>query len=496
MKLSARLVAMALPLTMLLFIAFPRISGSILGVPWSRQSRSGFSSVMRMGDVSRLVVTDTPVFSVSFQSPLPEAGQRYWRGIVFQSFDGDTWQPARHQTVRREAIQGKALVRYRVILEPHGYRNLFVLDLPQSATPVARIMDDHTLIAPHPVLQRLTYDATSIVDYRRAGSEYSADRYLQLPPNRNGQTVALGRRLARTHVDPADRVEAGMNIFKNQGFSYTLRPDRLGRDAVDDFLFVSRKGFCEHFASAFTVLMRSAGVPTRMVAGYQGGRWNTWGDFLTVRQADAHVWCEVWLRGQGWVRVDPTFEVAPDRIEAGIDHVLGSLPWLANTGRDHLLSRWIERARLAWEVVNIRWNMWFMGFSAEDQAVLLKNLWHRGQWLLLAVGACVAVVILSRLHRRQRSRQPMTTEQKALIIYNHFLKKLSRVGLVKPSYQGAWHHCQTVARQHPALEREIGAIVGLYLALRYGRKPDDDRLKVLRRLVRRFHPRKLVKREQ
>ena len=145
---------------------------------------------------------------------------------------------------------------------------------------------------------------------------------------------------------PETVVAAALAFFKENGFLYTLRPDRLGIHAVDDFLFASRKGFCEHFATAFTVLMRAAGVPTRIVGGYQGGRWNALGDFLTVRQSDAHVWCEVWQGGQGWVRVDPTFAVAPDRIDAGIERALAgeALLWFLGRSRGDLLSR-LDRNR-------------------------------------------------------------------------------------------------------------------------------------------------------
>ncbi len=488
MKFSARMVITAIPLMTILFLIFPRSSGNYLGVPWIRQGRTGFSSAIRMGDVSRLVVMDAPAFSVTFDTAPPEPGRRYWRGIVFQDFDGETWTPVRHQSIRRGTIHGETVIRYEVILEPHGHRNLFALDLPIRAEPKATIMDDHTLRAKQTIQQRLVYTAMSILDYRPDGTDPPGQPYLQLPPDRNPRTAALGRQLSRIHAKPEARVHAGLKFFRHQGFTYTLRPDRLGRDAVDDFLFVSRNGFCEHFAGAFTVLMRSAGVPARMVGGYQGGRWNRWGDFLTVRQADAHVWCEVWLGGQGWVRVDPTAEVAPERIDGGIDGLVDGLPGASDRVRDHLLSRWIEHARLTWEAVNIHWNMWFMGFSAADQIALLKTMtrwWSGVRWGLVPLGLMIAVFYLLRRQRRAKSA---TIEDQALIAYHRFLKKMSRIGSVKPPWHGAWDFSQTVIRRHPALEAEVCDIVARYLALRYGREQTDDALKTLQRRVRRFHP--------
>ena len=326
-RLSARLVMVAVPLMALLFLLFPRLSGSFWGSPWSRHNRSGFSSLMRIGDVSRLALVDEPAFAVTFDSAVPDSEQLYWRGIVFQGFDGRTWQPIRNPKARKDSIAGEDLARYTVVLEPHGFRNLFVLDLPMTANPVATIMQDHTLVTRRPIRQRFHYGAASYLNYRKAPSDSPEPAALALPPERNPRAVAQGRQWARERATPQGVVEAALAYFRENDFVYTLQPDRLGKDAIDDFLFSSRNGFCEHFAAAFTVLMRAAGVPTRLVGGYQGGRWNAMGAFLTVRQSDAHVWCEVWMDGQGWVRVDPTFAVAPERIEAGIENALADA-WL------------------------------------------------------------------------------------------------------------------------------------------------------------------------
>ena len=487
-RLSARLVLWAVPLTMLFFFLFPRLPGSFIGAPWSRQSTSGFTNVMRMGDVSQIAVTNTPVFSVFFNASPPSPAQRYWRGIVFQSFDGQAWTPISHPSIRQRIVSGENFVRYKVILEPHGHRNLFALDLPVSVTTMATPMQDHTLMARYPIRKQLTYDATSVLDYRQGLDEHPEKICLQLPPNSNPRTLALGRQLADTHADPRAVVSAGLDFLKNNGFAYSLRPERLGKNAVDDFLFVTRNGFCEHFASAFTVLMRSAGIPARMVGGYQGGRWNALGHFLTVRQADAHVWCEVWLKEDGWVRVDPTVEVAPHRIDQGIDGFFDGLPWLANSDRSSVLRRWVDYLRQSWETINIRWDMWIMGFSAEDQAALFKNMWLRGKWLLLSgavIGLMAAVFLAGQWQRR---RQPKTIASKARVVFNRFLRKMSRVGLEKPPYQGAWAYSRSVIRRYPRMEKEIDDIVGHYLALRYGREPDEENLKALRVLVRRFRP--------
>ena len=498
LRLAARLILVAIPLMALLFLLFPRISGSFWGSPWSRQGRSGFSSSMRIGDVSRLVLNDEPAFSVTFDSPVPDADQRYWRGIVFQRFDGAGWYPANLQTARRSSVGGSDLSRYTVILEPHGQRYLFVLDLPVTANPVATIMDDHTLVARRPIWQRFHYGAASFLDYLQDSGGQPADAYLQLPADRNPQTAALGNQWARTLAEPETVVSAALAFFRDNGFQYTLRPDRLGLDAVDDFLFASRKGFCEHFATAFAVLMRSAGVPARLVGGYQGGRWNDLGGFLTVRQSDAHVWCEVWLAGQGWVRVDPTFAVAPDRIDAGIERALAGeeLLWFLGRNRGDLLARLIESLLQTWEAVNTRWNMWFMGFSAEDQMALLKRIGisagRTSGWLMVMVLPPLFIVgaILLGSMRRKEDRRPL--EDNVLKIYGRFLDKMARAGIPKPLHQGPLDYGRLVMDRHPALERDVDAIIGCYIGLRYGREYDLDALKAFRLRVRRFNPRQAM----
>ena len=502
MRLAAGLVMGAVPLMVLLFLFFPRLSGSFWGSPWAGHSRSGFSDTMRIGDVSRLVLVDEPAFSVSFDSPLPDADQRYWRGIVFQRFDGVTWHPDRQPLPRREAVGGDALSRYTVMLEPHGHRHLFALDLPATANPVATFRDDHPLVARRPVRRRFRYGPASFLDYTQNSSDPPGGAALQLLANRNPRAIALGGRLARDHGAPEAVVAAALDFFRKNGFAYTLQPGRLGIDAVDAFLFAGRKGFCEHFASAFTVLMRAAGVPTRMVGGYQGGTWNALGNFLTIRHSDAHVWCEVWLAGRGWVRVDPTVAVAPERIDAGIGGALGAegLLGFLNRNRGNRLTRWTEVLRQTWEAVNIRWNMWFMGFSAEDQIALLKalglSMGRRGGWLPVMVlpSSFLALVILVVRMRRQSSRREPADE--AWRLYGRFLEKMARIGMPKAPHQGPADYVRLVAARCPALKREVADITGCYIGLRYGRGNQGHSLKVFRQHVRRFRPEKRIGRGQ
>jgi transglutaminase-like putative cysteine protease len=498
MRLSARLMVTAIPLMAVLFLLFPRLSGSYWGSPWSRHNRSGFSSTMRIGDVSQLVLVDEPAFSVSFDTTIPRADQRYWRGIVFQRFDGRAWHPDRNQAIRRNNLSGDTLSRYTVVLEPHGHRHLFVLDLPVAVNPVATIMQDHTLVARRPIRQRFHYGAASFLSYHSSGNDTPGDDFLQLPTNRNPRALALGKQWRRELNSPERRVARALNFFRQKEFVYTLQPDRLGVDSIDDFLFVSRSGFCEHYAAAFAVLMRAAGVPCRIVGGYQGGKWNAVGEFLSVRHSDAHAWCEVRLAGRGWVRVDPTAVVAPERIESGIEGALSGqwLPEFLSRSRDAWLANWAGQIQLTWEAVNTRWNMWFMGFAIEDQLALFKHLGlsagRRAGWVLLALTPpvfVIVVVLIGRL-RARTSKQPPADE--SLIVWDRFLKKMMRIGIVKASHQGPLDFARSAADQYPALEQEVAEIVGRYIGLRYGQNNGNRDLDTFRHSVRRFKPHRLL----
>jgi transglutaminase-like putative cysteine protease len=500
MRLAARLVFMALPLMVLLFLLFPRFSSSFLGAPWVKRSYTGFSNTIRIGDISQLVVVDSPAFSVAFNTLLPATEQLYWRGIVFQYFDGKTWRPARNQSIRKNRINGEKMSHYQIILEPHGQRHLFALDLPQKIHSMASIMQDHTVLARWPVRQRFSYNATSILNYRQNAADVSPERYLQLPLNRNPKTITLAKQWNRLYTIPEVIVNTALTYFNSNDFVYSLQPDRMGKDAVDDFIFTFRKGFCEHFATAFAVLMRAAGIPTRIVGGYQGGKWNAVGKFLTVRQSDAHVWCEVWLAEKGWVRVDPTFAVAPNRIDTGLEAALGekNLPDFLIGDNNNLLIRLGQTVKQTLEAVNMRWNMWFMGFSMEDQLALLKQLGvsigRKGVWLVFIILlplSIAATILLNRIIGQKTAKQP--SEDKALKIYNRFLNKLAKIGLPKMPHQGPLDYAQSVITLHPQLQSDISEITDCYIKLRYGNATGKNILKTLQFKVKGFKPQQTVK---
>jgi transglutaminase-like putative cysteine protease len=310
---------------------------------------------------------------------------------------------------------------------------------------------------------------------------------LALPKEINPRTRALASEWASR--PPEKIAAAALAMFRNEDFYYTLRPSLLGANAMDEFLFDSRRGFCEHYASAFVFLMRAAGVPARVVAGYQGGELNPVDGYLVVRQSDAHAWAEIWLAGQGWVRFDPTAAVAPSRIEQGIDAALPAgepLPMIVRLDSD-----WLRQLRNRWEAANNTWNQWVLGYNPQRQREVLSRLgWRDPDWrgmsasLAILCGLALLLVTLWTLPRRLAADPVQRAWQK-------YCAALKRRGIPRAEWEGPLDFAHRVAREKPDLAALTNEAAGYYAELRYGRSASNGQL--LRRLqqcVRRLPPRR------
>ena len=328
----------ALPLLVVLFLFFPRLP-PLWSVQLSgQQATTGVSDSMSPGDFANLGQSTELAFRVEFADERPPQQQLYWRGLVFSDFDGVTWRPsnqasqwsARSQVPTwiqnafasvPEEVQA-APTRYQVILEPTQQNWLFGLDYPFSQQPDINITSNFTLSKDQPVTQQFRYQALQFTSMRIDPVLTDTLRRvnLALPAEGNPQARELAKQLfTQSGSDPVRYIAAIERWINQTAFRYTLSPPRLNQNRIDEFLFETKAGFCEHYSSSFTFMMRAAGVPARVVAGYQGGEPSRNGNVWEVRQMDAHAWTEVWLEGQGWVRVDPTSFVAPERVEQGMN---------------------------------------------------------------------------------------------------------------------------------------------------------------------------------
>lgn len=470
--LAGRTLLLALPLAVLLFVFFPRLAGSFWTLPRGEEAVTGLSDTMSPGSIGKLTTSYDTAFRVSFEGELPPTEQRYWRGPVLHRFDGFTWSRALPDWHARQAWEfvGRAY-HYRIALEPSRHRWWFALDTPaQSPDASVALTRDYELLAARPVSDPTSFEALSYTATREAAplAEWERLENTALPPGRNPRSLGLARDLRARGGSDAAFVSAALGFLRSGGFVYSLEPEELGSDQIDDFLFRTRTGFCGHYASAFTVLMRAGRVPARVVTGYLGGEWNPIGGYLVVRQSDAHAWVEVWLQGSGWTRVDPTAVVAPERLERGAYDLLPE----AMSASTRLLrgSPWLVHLLQSWDAANAWWNERVVKFDAATQIDLLERLgvrspdaWALGWAFVLALLGWLALIAW---HMSAAARPPRPDPLARA--YARLCRKLARSGLMRAPHQGPIAYAETLRAGYPPLAVGAYTLLEQYAHLRYG----------------------------
>ena len=482
-------LAQAVPLMLALFLLFPRVPGPLWGMPRDAFAGvTGLSDTMTPGSISNLVLSDAVAFRVTFDSTLPRARDLYWRGPLMWDFDGRTWSVQFFVYTAPRIMASGDPVKYEVTLEPHNRRWMFSLDLPAVVPTGAVVSADYHLYAVQPVNNRVRYEMTSLLNARfgEVENQHMLNRALQLPPRSNPRALAYGQALREKHGGNDLAIANEMLTLFRQEFRYTIEPPLLGDQPVDEFLFRTRAGFCEHYASAFAVVMRAAGIPTRIVTGYQGGDYSAFGNYYIVRQADAHAWAEIWLKERGWIRVDPTAAVSPLRIDTGISAAVPRSEPLSLLTRGDI--EFLRRARLTWDYVANAWNQWVLGYTPERQRWLLSSIgvdnatWEK----LAAILFCLAGLIVATLtalalrQLRSRARDPVK------IAYLRFCDKLRRRGLPREPAEGPVDYARRIRTSRPDLTSAVDGITRLYVALRYGAETGPASLFELQQRVRQF----------
>lgn len=498
LRLAGGLMLRALPLMLLLYFLFPRLHGALWALPDDGvQARTGLDDTMQPGDVNQLAESGELALRVTFEGDPPPVRDRYFRALVLWETDGRRWQRGPTTGETGGLVPRGAPVRYEVVLEPSNRRWLPALDLPLTQPHQARLGAGFTLEHREPVRERLRYVLTSYPRYS-TGALRDRERAaaLQLPEQLSPRVRALADGWRNEHGGAREIANAALAMFRRESFVYTLAPPRLGADPVDEFLFETRRGFCEHYAGAFVTLMRAAGVPARVVTGYHGGEMNEAGGYLILRQLDAHAWAEVWIAGSGWTRVDPTAAIAPERIELGSDAVrrmaaagraLGTLPIgesLRGIERGLFERGWLT-TRLYWDLANMTWYRWVTHFGPERQRELLATLGLerisvRGLFLLM-LAAVLLVALLYGLWLA-RGRQRLDPVQRA---YRRFCRELARAGVRRSPAEGPLTLAARAAAQLPDRAGAIHNITQAYLAARYG-AVGTAALAPLRSAVRKF----------
>ena len=471
LKTAATMMLQAMPLTLILFVLFPRVEGPLWGLPQDAYAASGLDDMMSPGSLGRLILSDDVAFRVTYKSLVPRRDQMYWRGPVLWDFDGKTWTKGqtKHGIAPRFSDISQP-VEYTVTLEPHNKNWLFALDVPDKVSVPARLTYDFQVINAKPVHARLIYHARSELAYRAnlQESDIQLERALQLPPGLNPRSLQLARSWREKSRHNIEIVQRALDYFHNQNFRYTLDPKPA--DSIDDFLFETRQGYCEHYASSFVFLMRAAGIPARVVTGYLGGEYNSVGNYYIVRQSDAHAWAEIWLEGAGWQRTDPTAAISPERVERGLSTVqMAALPLAGQIA-------WLHGLRMDWDALSYQWNQWVIGYNSERQFAYLsrfglESLSLQTTYLVAAIGLILSAFALFMLRHLFKCKQ-----DKIQAAWLKVCRKLDRRGLPRATHEGPADYAARVAAARPDLAFRIREIAGLYIALRYASSQTDHAL--------------------
>ena len=485
---AGALLLQASPVMLLLFFLFPRVQGPLWGLPQDAFSGvTGLSDSMTPGNLSSLSQSDAIAFRAKFLGNPPARRNLYWRGPVFWDFDGKTWRAGntRLNNDYQVEVRGPPF-DYEITLEPHNRNWLFALDIPSRIPPQSRITYDYQLLSLPPVRTRMRYELRSYPEYSALAGAEARDLALalRLPGLGNPRARELAARWRAVAGSGPDSnaavVRQAIAYFRDSRFEYTLTPPLLGENTVDEFVFDTKRGFCEHLSSAFAFLLRAANVPVRIVTGYQGGEINPVDGYMEVRQAEAHAWTEVWSGAEGWTRIDPTALAVPIRVDSGLAAAVPQssvFPGLLGVDAE-----WLRAIRFNWNALANKWNQWVLGYNFERQRDMLSLFgvqspdWRTLAMLLFWSTAGVMGLTALWLFGRWRRDDPV---QRA---WSAFCAKMARAGLPRGASEGPLDYGKRTRRLLPRRAGHIERIVALYVELRYGRESWVMKTRPLRHL--------------
>ncbi len=492
LKTAAIIIAQALPLTIILFVLFPRVQAP-RWMLFNQQhtAKTGLSDSLEPGAISQLGLSDELVFRAKFKGQRPPQNKLYWRGPVYSYTNGKRWAELKNSktnsVVNTIHFSGKAY-QYTLLMEPQDKTWVYALEIPLIFPQKLKKNFQYQLIDPENINKRAEYKLTSYTQYNTGTiSDKERGQNLQLPEKPSARLKQLVTQLHGFDRPAEVFIQAVLNYFREENFHYTLSPPLMGDTPIETFLFDSRYGFCSHYATAFVYLMRIAEIPSRVIGGYQGGEINQAGDFLEIRQANAHAWAEVWLKNKGWTRVDPTAAIAPERIEKNVNIDLQIATGIINfstmyTDGSRALS-WLKQTRQMWSNIDYSWQRWVINYSTENQTKFLSslginNLKSLAYWLAGSLGF-ISAILAGLILRQQTSKQAEEVR-----IYQLFCKKMTKIGFNKKTAETAQQFAQRIAQSRPDLAEKVNKITQIYSRLRYEKAPSNKEISTLKKQVK------------
>ena len=490
-KVASKILAQAIPLMIVLFVLFPRI-GPIWAISNpNQQARTGLSSEMTPGDIAKLALSDEIAFRAIFKDSPPPSSDLYWRGRVYADFDKGKWSeaeiPTKFSNIQKVNWTGnnkkawfvpqklkEQKISYSILLEPTHDRWLIGMDLAVPKTPSTGLMWDYKLINRQPVQSLLRYE---IDTYPNATlntwlPQFLRDQTTHIEADDNPKTIAFAQNLFAESTDTSDFVEKILDQIRDQPYHYTLEPPTLERNnSIDQFWFDTRQGFCSHYAGAMVYILRAAGIPARMVGGYQGGEINPLTGHIVVRQYLAHAWVEYWVTEKGWQRVDPTAAVAPSRIHDSLsaalpENDLASLSAFTNVRLNGVAG--LQKMMFLFESLEHRWNLFIIGYNSELQTDFLQKLLGKITaakiTLVLFLGALLSTVFvaISLLWSNRKTKQ-----HPVIKIFQSFASRLKKRGIVRSPEETPAQFIEKVCQQRKLNEQNYQPAINMLNNLLY-----------------------------
>lgn len=486
---AGKITLMSLPCMVIFFFVFPRIPGPLWELPVDHKSaRTGLSDTMSFGNIGLLALSNEPAFRVEFAGTQPPQQDLYWRGIVMENFDGETWSENKANIPAPDYTSSGNSYEYTITLEPHNKKWLFALEMPVNTSSITgtQYNNRYQLTNLEEITQLKRYSLRSqtkfVIDAQL--DEESRRLNLYLPDNINPKSRQFAHSLRNSSANDLDVIQKVLNFFRQEAFYYSLRPALLTGERIDQFLFSTRKGFCEHYAGSFVFLMRAAGIPARVVTGYQGGENNAFDDYMIVKQADAHAWTEVWLPNVGWRRIDPTAAVSPSRIEQNVDNALDSAenPRFTLTYDNSIL----RSMRFALDSINHNWNQWVIAYDRQKQNQLFKNLGLNYNKSNAVIGLTLFLLVLFSvlyyfiLHDKNK-KQRKEVHQK---LYYQFIKLLESHGIKKLTHENAIQFSERAITKLPYLKNQIFSVTQNYNKAEYNNQLDTNIIDLLKKDIK------------
>ncbi len=491
LKTSTLIIAQAFPIAIVIFLVFPRIEAPRwMWLEDNSKGLTGLSDTLEPGAISQLGLSDELVFRVKFKGAIPPPIERYWRGPVFTYTDGKSWRESRKQsqTIASIAPEYKGQIyQYKLLMEPQPHNWVYALEMPVNYSAPLTMTAAYQLITPKKPEERAEYQITSYTQYTlNKTNNTELNENLQLPHEPSDRLVQLVRQLGGFNHPPEYLINNLFRYFRQNEFYYTLTPPLMPHNPIESFLFDARAGFCSHYATAFVYLLRIAGIPARVIGGYQGGEINSVGGFLEVRQANAHAWTEVWLKNKGWTRFDPTTAVAPERIEqnVNIEQQISNraISFIPSAQLQNSLS-WLKQARQLWSSLDYKWQRWVINYNTDAQTGIFE-LFGIQDWRKLFYGLliliAVFILVLFQIMIKKTSRQ----SDPAVELYRKFCKKIPKTPIKTGETPADYaRRCQKL---YPNQYKEIEIITRLFINIHYQPDPDKQALMKLKKQIRHF----------